>query len=154
MSYHIATIDGNLTADPITKKFGDREAVEISIAINYTVKGEKKASFFRVIFFDPRETEYLLKNAKKGSRITVTAEVRTTEKDKITYTNYNGTRILQLYTPSPDATAETPTPVSTPAPVAPKAQPAPAKQPPAPAKPVAKPPVTTNVDIIDDDLPF
>lgn len=122
MSYCIATIDGNLTDDAKVIAIGEKNAVEISIAINFLVKGVKQASFFRVIWFDETEVKYLTDKGKKGAHISIVADVRTVQKDKTVYTNYTGIRVLQLYladkkTASANAGITPAVPAKSPAPV-------------------------------------
>lgn len=140
MSYCIATIEGNLTRDPEVIKIGDKEAVEITIAVNYLVKKEENTNFFRVLFFDGKDGDFLKNYAKKGARVTVNADVKTTKKDEKTFTNYYGTRVIQLFNARKPDGAE-----------APKADsPAPTKD--AFADNVA--PTPKNVDDIGNDFPF
>lgn len=137
MSYCITTIDGNLTANPKKVTIGGTEAVEISIAVNYNVKGEKQTSFYRVLFFAGDEATYLEEKAKTGSRITVIANTRTVKKDTTTYTNYTGINVLQLFTPQKE---DTPT----------SNEPATTSIPPKEDKPATK----VDADVVEDDLPF
>lgn len=141
MSYCITTIDGNLTANPKEVTIGDStKAVEISIAVNYNVRGEKQTSFYRVLFFAGDDATYLLNTAKVGSRITVVTNTRTVKKDTTVYTNYTGISILQLFPPhndgvgKPDNVADLSGAVLT------------------DASPKSK--VATPVETVDDDLPF
>ena len=139
MSYCIATIEGNLTRDPEVVKIGDKDAVEITIAVNYLVKKEETTNFFRILFFDGKEADFLKNYAKKGARITVNADVKTTKKDEKTFTNYYGTRVIQLFNArKPDGTES------------PKADsPAPTQNDPTDHAPTSK-----NVDDLGNDFPF
>lgn len=133
MSFCIATITGNLTNDVKVATKDDYEIVTATIAVDYTVKGERKASFYDVVFYDQRSNEFLKNYGTKGAKITVVADIRNVKKDTSFYTNFVGRYVVELF--QRKDTTGIPTP-------------------PKDTTPKVAPAIDSTPDIVDDDLPF
>lgn len=75
MSINVCVFSGNVTKDPEVKQVGEHTVAKFGLAVNRHVKGEKKVSFLDLEVWN-KTAEFAQQYVKKGSAITVEAEVR------------------------------------------------------------------------------
>jgi len=75
----VAILDGNLTADPETKKLsGGKTVTHFTIALNHEYgkkEGNKQVSFIQIETWD-KQAETCATYLKKGSRVTISGDIR------------------------------------------------------------------------------
>lgn len=115
--FQTITIAGNLTRDPETTQQGESKMSRFAVAVNKTVKGEQRTTYFDVVAW-ANQADLAEKYLKKGSGVFIRGEMsrREVEKEgaKKIYWDLNAQEIRFIPGTGPKSAA--PAPASAPAP--------------------------------------
>lgn len=84
-------LSGRLTKDVIVNEYGENKVCKNSIAINRKIKGVEETNFFEIDVWN-KSAEYLEKYGKKGNKVLIEGELRTSS-----YMNSMGNNVSKTF---------------------------------------------------------